>query len=168
MGRDFRDPAGDGATPPSGEGLRIGIVCARWNEVVTRRLLTGAREALAERGVDADAVDVAWVPGAFELPLAAQVMARSGRYDAIVAIGCVIRGDTAHFEYVAGPAAEGILRAQLDAEVPIGFAVLTTEDRRQALVRSVVDGDVRGDNKGAEAVDTALEMVAVLRALRDG
>lgn len=168
MGRDFRDPQGEGAQPPSGEGLRIGIVCARWNEVVTRRLLRGARDTLAERGVKDEDVDVAWVPGAFEIPLAAKVMAGSGRYDAIVAIGCVIRGDTAHFEYVAGPAADGILRAQLDTEVPIGFAVLTTEDRRQALVRSVVDDDVRGDNKGAEAVDTVLEMVAVLRALREG
>jgi 6,7-dimethyl-8-ribityllumazine synthase len=166
MGRDFRSPDGDGATPPDGTGVRVGVVCARWNDAVTRRLLAGARDALAERGV-AD-VDVAWVPGAFELPLAAKAMAGTGRYDAVVAIGCVIRGDTAHFEYVAGPAAEGIMAAQLETGVPIAFGVLTTENRRQALVRSVVDGDVAGDNKGAEAVETVLEMVAVLRAVRAG
>jgi 6,7-dimethyl-8-ribityllumazine synthase len=168
MGTNFRSPDGDGATPAGGAGVRVGIVCARWNDVITRRLLGGAIGTLAERGADPDDVDVAWVPGAFELPLAAKVMARTGRYDAVVAIGCVIRGDTAHFEYVAGPAAEGIMAAQLETEVPLVFAVLTTENRRQALVRSVVDGDVQGDNKGVEAIDTALEMVAVLRAVRSG
>lgn len=168
MGRDFRSPDADDAGPPDGAGCRLGIVCARWNDTITRRLLRGATDTLAERGVAGDDVDVAWVPGAFELPLAAKVMAGTGRYDAVIAIGCVIRGDTAHFEYVAGPAADGIMAAQLDQELPIILAVLTTEDRRQALVRSVVDGDVSGDNKGAEAVDTALEMIALLRALRAG
>jgi 6,7-dimethyl-8-ribityllumazine synthase len=168
VGINFRSPDGEGATPANGTGVRVGIVCARWNDVITRRLLGGAIATLAERGADPDDVDVAWVPGAFELPLAAKVMARTGRYDAVVAIGCVIRGDTAHFEYVAGPAAEGIMAAQLETEVPIVFGVLTTENRRQALVRSVVDGDVSGDNKGAEAIDTALEMVAVLRGVRAG
>ena len=108
------------------------------------------------------------MPGAFEVPLAAKVMAGTGRYDAVIGIGCVIRGDTAHFEYVAGPAAEGIQSSQLATEVPIIFGVLTTENRRQALVRSVIDGDVVGDNKGAEAADTALEMVAVLDDIRKG
>lgn len=168
MGKDFRSPDADGGAVPDGTGCRIGIVVARWNDVVTRRLLRGAHDTLAERGVSPDDVDVAWVPGAFELPLAARVMAGTGRYDAVVAIGCVIRGDTAHFEYVAGPAAEGIMSTQLECEVPVILAVLTTENRRQALVRSVVDGDVVGDNKGAEAVDTALEMVAVLRDIRQG
>lgn len=167
MGRNFSTPPDDG-TPVDGTGRRIGIVCARWNEVVTGRLLRGARETLAERGVADGDVDLAWVPGAFELPLAAKVMAGTGRYDAVIAIGCVIRGDTAHFEYVAGPAAAGIMDAQLSAEVPIILAVLTVEDRRQALVRSVVDGDVSGDNKGSEAADTALEMVQVLAELRAG
>ncbi|MBS1837152.1 MAG: 6,7-dimethyl-8-ribityllumazine synthase [Actinobacteria bacterium] len=158
---------GDGAAPTlDGAGRRIGIVCARWNDAVTTRLLRGACDTLAERGVAVEDHDVAWVPGAFELPLAAKVMAGTGRYDAVIAIGCVIRGDTAHFEYVAGPAAEGIMRAQLDVEVPIVLAVLTVEDRRQALVRSVVDGDVAGDNNGAEAAETALEMAAVLAAIR--
>ena len=168
MGRDFRSPDAADAGPPDGAGRRVGIVCARWNDAITRRLLGGATSRLGELGVAGQDVDVAWVPGAFELPLAAKVMAGTGRYDAVIAIGCVIRGDTAHFEYVAGPAAEGIMTAQLESEVPIILAVLTTEDRRQALVRSVVDGDVSGDNKGAEAADTALEMVAVLADLRAG
>lgn len=170
MGRDFSSP-GDASGAPvgiDGTGRRVGIVVARWNRVVTERLLSGAVETLATRGVADDDVDVAWVPGAFELPLAAKVMAGTGRYEAVIAIGCVIRGDTAHFEYVAGPASEGIMRAQLEVEVPIVLAVLTVEDRRQALVRSVCDGDVVGDNKGAEAADTALEVVAVLEALRSG
>ena len=166
MGIDFRSPDGDGAEPARGEGRRIGIVCARWNDVITRRLLAGATETLAERGVAEDDVHVAWVPGTFELPLAAKVMAGTGRYDAVIAIGCVIRGDTAHFEYVAGAAADGILSAQLDTGVPIIFGVLTVENRRQALVRSVRDGDVEGDNKGEEAADTALEMAAVLEGIR--
>lgn len=169
MGRNFSAPDVDGTG--SGprldpNGRRIGIVCARWNAAVTGRLLHGARETLRERGVADDDVDVAWVPGAFELPLAAKVMAGTGRYDAVIAIGCVIRGDTAHFEYVAGPASDGIMRAQLEVEVPIILAVLTVEDRRQALVRSVVDADVAGDNKGSEAADTAIEMAALLAALR--
>ncbi|HPU40361.1 MAG TPA: 6,7-dimethyl-8-ribityllumazine synthase [Microthrixaceae bacterium] len=167
MGRNFSNPPGS-EVAVDGTGRSIGIVCARWNDVITGRLLQGATDTLAVRGVAESDVDVAWVPGAFELPLAAQVMARTGRYDAVIAIGCVIRGDTAHFEYVAGPAAEGIMDAQLRTEVPIVLAVLTVEDRRQALVRSVLGGDVRGDNKGAEAADTALEMAHVLAELRAG
>jgi len=167
MGKNFRPPDRDTA-PIDGAGRRIGIICARWNEVITRRLLDGATAELAERGVRDDDLDIAWVPGAFEVPLAAKVMAGTGRYDAVIGIGCVIRGDTAHFEYVAGPAAEGIMEAQLSTETPIIFAVLTTENRRQALVRSVIDEDVVGDNKGAEAAETALEMVAVLAELRKG
>jgi 6,7-dimethyl-8-ribityllumazine synthase len=168
VGIDFRSPDADGAEPASGKGRRIGIVIARWNDAITRRLLSGALGELAERGVEDEDVHVAWVPGAFEVPLATKVMAGTGRYDAIIGLGCVIRGDTAHFEYVAGPAAEGVLRSQLETEIPIIFGVLTTENRRQALVRSVIDGDVAGDNKGAEAADTALEVAQVLAALRAG
>lgn len=168
MGRDFSTGSESDAAAVDGAGRRVGIVCARWNEAVTGRLLHGANQELAARGVAPDDVDVAWVPGAFELPLAAKVMAETGRYDAVIAIGCVIRGDTAHFEYVAGPAADGIMAAQLDVGLPIVLAVLTVENRRQALVRSVVDGDLHGDNKGAEAADTALEMAALLASLRAG
>jgi 6,7-dimethyl-8-ribityllumazine synthase len=167
VGKNFR---GSSASEHAidGSDARLGIACARWNDAITSRLLRGATERAAELGVGADDLDVAWVPGAFELPLAAQAMAQTGRYDAVVALGCVIRGDTAHFEYVAGPASTGIMDAQLSTGVPIILGVLTTENRRQALVRSVVDGDVVGDNKGAEAVDTALEMVALLRAVNAG
>lgn len=165
MGVDFRSTDRDHA-PVRGEGRRIGVICARWNDVITRRMLRGLYDVLDEAGVDPADVELVWVPGAFEIPLAAKVMAATGRVDAVIALGCVIRGDTAHFEYVAGPAAEGILRAQLETEVPIVFGVLTVENRRQALVRSVVDDDVRGDNKGAEAAETALQMVDVIERLR--
>jgi len=165
MGTDYRLAQPGTGRAASGEGRRIGIVATRWNEVIIQRLLRGALDLLAERGVAEDDVEVVWVPGAFELPLAARAMALSGRHDGLIALGCVIRGDTAHFEYVAGPCADGIARVQLDTGVPIGFGVLTVESRRQALVRSVVDHDVAGDNKGDEAADTVLEMVAVLDAL---
>lgn len=167
MGKDHRDAGAEGAVV-DGSGRRIGIVCARWNEAITSRLLRGAQDRLRERGVKPKHVEVVWVPGAFELPLAAKVMAASGRHDAVIALGCVIRGDTPHFDYVAGAAAEGIMRAQLDTGVPVMFGVLTTENLRQALVRSVVDGDVRGDNKGVEAADAALTMAAVLDAVGPG
>lgn len=167
MGRDF---VAVGADQPEldGTGVRIGVACARWNRVITDRLLGGFTARAAALGVDEADVDVAWVPGAFELPLAASALARTGRYDAVVAIGAVIRGDTAHFDFVAGGAADGLLRVQLDTGVPVVFGVLTTENRRQALVRSTVDGDVEGDDKGAEAAEVAIEMVAVLRAIQAG
>ncbi len=165
MGVDFRSTERDDLSV-DGSGRRLGIICARWNDVITRRMLTGVWAELESAGVAADDVDLVWVPGAFEIPLAAKAMAATGRYDAVIALGCVIRGDTAHFEYVAGPAATGILQAQLDTGVPIVFGVLTVENRRQALVRSVVDGDVVGDNKGAEAAATALEMIQALDAIR--
>lgn len=166
MGRDFRSPEQADAASVDGRGRRVGIVCARWNDHITRRLLAGCVEELAARGVRDEDVELVWVPGAFELPLAARTMAATGRHDAVVTLGCVIRGDTAHFEYVAGPAAQGIMAAQLDTGVPIVFGVLTTETRRQALVRSVRDDDLVGENKGAEAAATALEMAAVLEGLR--
>jgi 6,7-dimethyl-8-ribityllumazine synthase len=167
MGVDFRSTDQDDPVP-DGTGRRLGIICARWNDVITRRMLTGVFAELEGAGVAQDDVELVWVPGAFEIPLAAKTMAGTGRFDAVIALGCVIRGDTAHFEYVAGPAAEGILAAQLDTGVPIVFGVLTVENRRQALVRSVVDGDVTGDNKGAEAAVTALQIVAALERIRGG
>ena len=116
MGVDFRSTDRDDA-PVRGEGRRIGVICARWNDVITRRMLRGLYDVLDEAGVDPADVELEWVPGAFEIPLAAKVMAATGRVDAVIALGCVIRGDTAHFEYVAGPAAEGILRArQMDED----------------------------------------------------
>ncbi len=148
----------------NGDGLRIAVVCGRFNDLITNRLLDGALAGLAIHGVQEADVAVAWVPGAFEIPLAAKTFALTGRYDAVIALGCVIRGDTAHFEYVAGPCAEGISQAQLETGVPIVFGVLTTENLEQSLERS----DVEGDNKGEESARTALEMVDLLRRVRAG
>jgi len=146
---------------PSGDGLRIGVALARFNQAVTERLLAGALEALAKHGVADDAIDVATVPGAFELPLCAQRMAAAGRYDALVCLGAVVRGETPHFDFVAGEAARGLADVARAHDLPIGFGILTTETMDQALARA---GGDRG-NKGYEAAVTALEMVQVLRAV---
>jgi 6,7-dimethyl-8-ribityllumazine synthase len=141
----------------------VGIVLARFNEAVTSRLLAGAVQALGEHGVADDAIDVATVAGAFELPLCAQRLAATGRYDALVALGAVIRGETPHFDYVAGEAAAGVSRVALAHDLPIAFGVLTTDTMEQALARA---GGEHG-NKGFDAAVTALEMVALLqRVLR--
>lgn len=145
----------------SGTGRRIGIVCGRFNDLITNRLLDGATNALAVHGVAESDVTVVWVPGAFEIPFTAKVMAQSGHYDAIVTLGAVIRGDTAHFEFVAGECARGIQDAQLDTGVPIIFGVLTTENLDQALERSSDDHNV-----GEESTRTALEMVDLTERLR--
>ena len=146
---------------PSGDGLRIGVALARFNQAVTDLLLAGALEALARHGVADDAVDVATVPGAFELPLCAQRLAMTGRYDALVCLGAVVRGETPHFEYVAAEAAHGIAEVARRHDVPIAFGVLTADTIEQALARA---GGERG-NKGYEAAVTALEMVQVLKAM---
>jgi 6,7-dimethyl-8-ribityllumazine synthase len=149
------------AASVDGAGMRIAIVVARFNETITSALLEGAQRALAARGVADDDVTVAWVPGAFELPLVAKHLATSGRCDAVVCLGAVIRGDTPHFDYVAGEAARGLQEAALATGVPIVFGVLTTDTRQQALDRI---GGCEG-HKGEEAADTALEMVELLRRL---
>ena len=146
---------------PSGDGLRIGVALARFNQAVTDRLLSGALEALVKHGVAEDAIDVATVPGAFELPLCAQRMASTGRYDALVCLGAVVRGETPHFDFVAGEAARGLAEVARSHDLPIGFGILTTVTMEQALARA---GGDRG-NKGFEAAVTALEMVQVLRAV---
>lgn len=145
----------------TGAGLRIAVVCGRFNSHVTLRLLDGVRRGLAATGVT-DVVE-AWVPGAFEIPLAAKTYASTGRYSAVIGIGCVIRGDTAHFEYVAGQCAEGLQRAGLDTGVPAVFGVLTTETLEQALVRSEGPG---GHNVGEEAARTAVEMARLVADIR--
>jgi 6,7-dimethyl-8-ribityllumazine synthase len=150
------------ATKTVNSAMRVGIVCSRFNEFIVQALLDGAHRGLAKCGVDAKNVDVAWVPGAYEVPLAARTMATSGRYEILVALGAVIRGDTAHFEYVAGPCADGIARVQQDTGLPIGFAVLTTENIAQATERS---GPGAG-NKGEEAAIGAVEMWHVLQSIR--
>lgn len=145
-----------------GTAMRVGIVCSRFNEFIVTALLDGAKRGLTECGVSETAVDIAWVPGAFEIPIAAKAMATSGKYDALIALGAVIRGDTAHFEYVAGPCAESIAAIQVETGMPIGFAVLTTENVQQAVDRS---GPGAG-NKGQEAAVGAIEMANVLKAIR--
>ena len=147
----------------AGAGLRIAVVCGRFNSHVTLRLLDGVRRGLTACGVAPDDVREEWVAGAFELPLAAKTFAGSGSCDAVVAVGCVIRGDTAHFDYVAGQCAEGLLRAGLDTGVPCVFGVLTTEDLQQALDRSEAPG---GHNVGEEGARTAVEMAKLLASIR--
>ena len=146
----------------NGEGLRIGVALARFNQSVTDQLLAGALDALVKHGVADDAIDVAVVPGAFELPLCAQRLAATGRYDALVCLGAVVRGETPHFDFVAGEAARGIAEVARRHDLPIGFGVLTTDTIEQALART---GGDRG-NKGYEAAVTALEMVRVLRVVQ--
>jgi 6,7-dimethyl-8-ribityllumazine synthase len=146
----------------SGEGLRIGIALARFNQAVTDQLLAGSLDALVKHGVADDAIDVATVPGAFELPLCAQRLAATGRYDALVCLGAVVRGETPHFEYVAREAARGIGDVARRHDLPVAFGVLTTDTVEQALARA---GGERG-NKGYEAAVTALEMVALLRTVQ--
>ncbi|HEY8796737.1 MAG TPA: 6,7-dimethyl-8-ribityllumazine synthase [Candidatus Dormibacteraeota bacterium] len=143
----------------SGSDLRIAIVVARFNEDVTRRLLRGALNALKERGVEDP--DVLWVPGSLELPVTALALAERGNHDAIVCLGCVIRGETYHFEVVANQAAAGIMQVQLDTGVPVAFGVITTEDKEQALARSGPK-----NNKGAEAAEAAIEMANLMREVQ--
>jgi len=147
---------------PSGTGLRIGVALARFNQAVTDQLLAGTLDALVRHGVADDAIDVATVPGAFELPLCAQRLAATGRYDALVCLGAVVRGETPHFDFVAGEAARGIADVARRHDLPVAFGVLTTDTVEQALARA---GGERG-NKGYEAAVTALEMVQVLRAVQ--
>ena len=145
-----------------GAGLRIGLVVSRFNELVTTRLLTGAREALERHGVRDEDVDVAWVPGAFELPLAARRLAESRRYDALVCLGAVIRGETPHFEFVAAEAARGVADVARDTGVPAIFGVITPNTLEQALDRA----GCKVGNKGYDAVVSAIEMANLLRQLR--
>ncbi len=139
---------------PTGEGRRIAVIVSRFNEEVTTKLLDGAVECLVRHGVRLDDVDVVWVPGAWELPAAAERLLTAERYDALVAVGAVIRGETPHFDYVAGEASRGLAALQRDFGVPIGFGLLTTNDDAQAEARS---GGAHG-NKGADAALAALEM----------
>jgi 6,7-dimethyl-8-ribityllumazine synthase len=143
----------------SGTGLRIGIACAKFNGGITMRLLRGALEALAEAGTERNDVTVAWAPGAFELPLVARAFATAGQVDAVLCLGAVVRGDTGHYDFVAGQCAAGILDVALTTGVPVVFGVLTTDTLDQALERSEPDHT----NKGGEAARTGIEMVRLLR-----
>ena len=149
-----------GAKPDlTGGDLRIAVVVSRFNEEVTKRLLRGALGALEEHGVQDP--DVLWVPGSLELPVTALALAEKGNHDAIVCLGCVIRGETYHFELVANQAAAGIMQVQLDTGVPVAFGVLTTEDKEQALAQSGPK-----NNKGADAAEVAIEMANLMRGVQ--
>jgi 6,7-dimethyl-8-ribityllumazine synthase len=142
----------------TGRGRHIGIVVARFNEFISGKLLDGARDGLVRHEVAEDDIDVAWVPGSFEIPLVAQRMARSGRYDAVICLGAVIRGATAHFDYVAAEVSKGIANVALATGVPVIFAVLTTDTIEQAIERA----GTKAGNKGFDAALTALEMANLL------
>jgi 6,7-dimethyl-8-ribityllumazine synthase len=149
-----------GAKPNlDGSELRIAVVVSRFNEEVTKRLLRGALASLEEHGVEEP--DVLWVPGSLELPVTALALAERGNHDAIVCLGCVIRGETYHFEVVANQASAGIMQVQLDTGVPVAFGVLTTEDKEQALARSGPK-----NNKGADAAEAAIEMANLMREVQ--
>jgi 6,7-dimethyl-8-ribityllumazine synthase len=157
-GRAPRPPQreGPGRSVPRG---RFAVVAGRFNEHIVKRLVSGALRALASGGVAEESIEVHWVPGSFELPQAAQHLARSGRYAAIVCVGCVIKGQTPHFDFVAGEAAAGIQRVALDTGVPATFGVITSLSEEQALERS--GGDV--GNRGEEAAHAAIEMAAFMQ-----
>lgn len=142
-------------------GLKFGIVTARFNDFINDKLLSGAIDALVRHGADENNIDTAWVPGAFEIPLVAQKMAKSGRYDAVICLGTVIRGSTTHYDYVCNEAAKGIGAVSLQTGVPVIFGVLTTENIEQAIERA----GTKAGNKGAECAISAIEMVNVLKAI---
>lgn len=144
-----------------GEGLKFGIVIARFNEFITGKLLEGAEDALARHGVNMADVDIAWVPGSFEIPLVAKRLATTGRYDAVICLGAVIRGATPHFDYVAAEVSKGIANTSLQTGVPILFGVITTDTIEQAIERA----GTKVGNKGFDAAQAAIEMASLLRAL---
>ncbi len=147
----------------SAEGRSFGVVAARFNDFIVRQLLAGALDAIARHGGDLGAVDVVWVPGSYEIPLAAKQLALSGRYGAIICLGAVIRGATAHFDYVASGVASGISSVALDTNTPVIFGVITTETIEQAIERA---GTKLG-NKGFEAAVTAIEMAGLMPRIRE-
>jgi 6,7-dimethyl-8-ribityllumazine synthase len=146
---------------PRGEGRRVAVVASRFNETITRALVEGALDALVRHGTSFDDIDVLWVPGAWELPLAVRAAMASERYDAVVALGAVIRGDTPHFDYVAGEASRGLADAAVEAEIPVGFGLLTCDNLEQAEARA---GGAHG-NKGWDAAVAALEMADLMQHL---
>ena len=143
------------------EGLRVGIVCARFNEFITAKLLDGALDGLKRHGVEDADISVAWVPGAFEIPLAAQKMAGSGHYDAVICLGAVIRGSTSHYDYVCSEVSKGAAQTALLTGVPVLFGVLTTETLEQAIERA----GTKAGNKGFACAESAIEMANLLREL---
>ena len=143
------------------EGIRVGIVAARFNEFIVSKLLSGCEDGLLRHGVRPDDIAVAWVPGAFEIPLAAAKMAGSGKYDAVIALGAVIRGSTSHYDYVCSEVSKGVAQVALNSDIPVMFGVLTTDTIEQAVERA----GTKAGNKGSECAQGAIEMVNLIREL---
>ena len=141
------------------EGMKVAIVAARFNEIITNKLIGGATDTLKRHGMQDEDIDLLWVPGAFEIPLIAKKAAESGKYDAVICLGAVIRGNTPHFEYVSAEVSKGVALASLDSGVPVLFGVLTTENIEQAIERA---GSKAG-NKGSDCAASAIEMVNLIR-----
>lgn len=142
-----------------GSGLKIGIVVGRFNEFITNKLLSGSIDALKRHGVNEDDVDVAWVPGAFEIPLVAQKLAKTDKYDAVITLGTVIRGSTPHFDYVCNEAAKGVAAISLNTGIPVIFGILTTDSIEQAIERA----GTKAGNKGWDAAVSAIEMANLIK-----
>ncbi|WP_291570139.1 6,7-dimethyl-8-ribityllumazine synthase [Clostridium sp. UBA4548] len=141
------------------QGLKIGIIVGRFNEFIGGKLLTGAIDGLVRHGVEENAIEVSWVPGAFEIPLVAKKMAKSQKYDAVICLGAVIRGATPHFDYVSSEVTKGVASVSLETEVPVIFGVLTTDSIEQAIERA----GTKAGNKGYDAAVTAIEMANLLK-----
>lgn len=139
--------------------LRFGIIVARFNEFIGSKLLSGAMDALIRHGAEKDLIEMAWVPGAFEIPLIAKRMAKSGKYDAIICLGAIIRGNTPHFDFVASEVTKGIATVSLETEVPVSFGILTTDNIEQAIERA----GAKAGNKGFDAAMTAIEMANLMK-----
>ena len=141
------------------EGMKVGIVAARFNEFIVSKLVAGAQDALVRHDVKEEDIDLAWVPGAFEIPLIASKMAKSGKYDAVIALGAVIRGSTTHYDYVCSEVSKGIANVSLNSDIPVMFGVITTEDIEQAIERA----GTKAGNKGYDCALGAIEMVNLIR-----
>ena len=144
-------------------GIRVGVVCARFNEFIVSKLLSGCEDGLLRRGVRGDDIHVAWVPGAFEIPLVASKLANSGKYDAVICLGAVIRGSTSHYDYVCAEVSKGIATVSLQNQIPVLFGVLTTDTIEQAIERA----GTKAGNKGYDCALSAVEMVNLLREIGD-
>ena len=143
------------------EKIKVGVVAARFNEFIVSKLVGGCEDTLLRHGVRPEDIDLAWVPGAFEIPLVASKMAKSGKYDAVIALGTVIRGSTSHYDYVCSEVSKGVANVSLNSDIPVMFGVLTTDTIEQAIERA----GTKAGNKGADCAQGAIEMVNLIRAL---
>ncbi len=140
-------------------GIKVGIVAARFNEFIVSKLVSGAEDACVRHGVNTDDIELAWVPGAFEIPLVAKKMAKSGKYDAVICLGAVIKGSTSHYDYVCAEVSKGVASVSLETEIPVIFGVLTTDNIEQAIERA----GTKAGNKGYDVACTAIEMVNLMK-----